>query len=125
MGARFTKCFTAEHGHKFHFKCLCMWETKIDKGDNCYKCPYCRQEYSKMKLRKTITIRTGYSYNEYLIERNFCKITKSYLNKIENTKNFKSKTLNTLEMYKLISHPKYTSLIIKKKRVYKNFVECV
>ena len=54
--------------HKFHYSCIKLWEDSIlkkqclkDCGNKCtnvckknckYQCPFCRQEYSKMILRK-------------------------------------------------------------------------
>ncbi len=127
--------------HKFHYSCIKSWEDSLlkkqckthcvnkcrnlCKKDCKYYCPFCRQEYNKMVLRKKIIMRDGYNYDEYLLERKFCKHSKEYLKKIENTRNNKIKTLLTLELYKLISHQQYTKLIKKKRKVYKSFVTTV
>ena len=122
--------------HKFHYSCIKSWEDSLlkkqclkdclkDCGNKCtnlcknnckYHCPFCRQEYSKMILRKKINIRKGYTYDEYLLENKFCKNTKSYLNKIGKTRNNKTKTYLTIELYKIISQQQYTKMIIKKKK---------
>ncbi len=127
--------------HKFHYGCLKLWEDSLlkkhcakDCGNKCtnlckknckYHCPFCREEYNKMVLRKKIMIREGYTYDEYLLERKFCKNTRDYLKKIENTRNNKIKTHLTLELYKLITQEQYIKMIIKKKKVYKNFATTV
>ena len=127
--------------HKFHYSCLKLWEDSLlkkqcakDCGKKCsnlckknckYHCPFCREEYNKMVLRKKIMIREGYTYDEHLLERKFCKNTRDYLKKIENTRNNKIKTHLTIELYKLISQQQYTKMIQKKRKVYKNFVNTV
>jgi hypothetical protein len=124
--------------HKFHYSCIKSWEdsllkkqcknqcvnkcTNLCKNDCKYHCPFCRQEYNKMVLRKKINMREGYKYDEYLLERKFCKNTSYYLKKIENTRIYKIKTHLAIELYKLISQQQYTKMIQKKRKVYKHFV---
>ena len=70
---------TLSCGHKFHHKCLKNCEKK---DDTIHNCPYCRQEYENIILRKRITI---LSVEEKDIKKNFIKYMKEMLNMCEST----------------------------------------
>ena len=66
-----------ECGHRFHFRCITIYE-KLKEQENL-NCPYCRNEYSVMKLRDRIPKLTP---EEQKRRKKFSNIIKSKLNDV-------------------------------------------
>lgn len=117
--------------HKYHFKCIKMWEQKIDKNDKYkinkntkYNCPYCRQEYSNMTLRKR-EIPEGYTYQEYCLKKEFTSLVKKYLEKIVNVYTKIQRINLNIDLFNILITKKYLNLIKNKKETYEHFVNVV
>jgi len=111
-------------GHTFHFKCLNMWEKKTNKKTNCYNCPYCRKEYSVMKLRNE-KIPEGYTTTMYRIKKNFIKNVKYYLNKLDTTPIRKEKIEIAVKLFEFLIEKDNINLLKKQKKEYIHFVPVV
>ena len=85
-----------ECGHRYHFRCITLYEKLKDNND--LNCPYCRKEYSVMKLRVRIPNLTP---KELKRKSEFSNNIKSLLNKIEFEfeKSQKIIVINTLFSY--------------------------
>ena len=81
-------------GHRYHFGCITICE-KLKKNKNL-NCPYCRQEYSVMKLRKRIIKLTE---EEKLKKRNLSEYIKSKLEQTDATKSLNKKVSYINKLY--------------------------
>ena len=99
---------TIQCGHKFHHKCL----KKCESNEvNNHRCPYCRQQYDNMVLRK----RKIFLTKKELEQKNkFSTEIKQLLDKCVIAKGVKNRFLNTLQIYKkmydninILSNPKF------------------
>lgn len=96
-------------GHKFHFGCITIYE-KLKKNENL-NCPYCREQYSVMKLRERITKLTK---EEDFKKNELSLFLKQKLKEVESSKNKNKKTIivnqifnSLLKNIDLLKEPKY------------------
>jgi hypothetical protein len=96
-------------GHKFHFGCITIYE-KLKQNENL-NCPYCREQYSVMKLRKR---KPKLTKEEQLKKDNLTLFIKGKLKEIETTTCKNKKTIivnqifnNLLENIDLLKNTKY------------------
>ena len=108
---------TLQCGHKFHYKCLHENEKQtISKNNlsvnNCIKhnCPYCRQEYTNMVLRKRVF---ELSQEEKEKQEEFSNKIKKLLSDCSIVKEKKEKFMLALKIYEIVIKNK--NMLLNKK----------
>lgn len=94
-------------GHKFHFGCITIYE-KLKQNENL-NCPYCRKQYSVMKLRERKLTK-----QEELKKYELSLFLKEKLNEVDSSKAKNKKTIivnqifnSLLENIDILKEPKY------------------
>lgn len=105
-------------GHKFHHKCLNIWE----KYQDDISCPYCRSEYNNITLRSQTL-----SSSDQEKKQSFIGLIKDKLNEVSFSssldKNYKLKLINSILRIILINENMY--MLTTKKFGFQKFVECI
>lgn len=105
---------TIQCGHKFHHKCLKKCE--FNEVNN-HSCPYCRQQYDNMVLRKRKIVLTEKELEQ---KNKFISKIKQLLNECEASEGQRNKFLKTLQIYKTMSDN--INILINPKFEFKRFL---